>query len=335
MKKIFIQIRTLVKFALLITISIFLILGVVAIVYKPIYSVSLNGEIIGYCKDKNELQTRINNYMEHGDESTENSNLAFISIDKLPSYKMCLLKRGINTNDDEIFKTVVKDGVPYYKYYAISDDDDEKVYVSNFETAEKVIKELKNKESYNIKDISIIEKYETKTKKFVDIDTAVSKLYEKKPVVRVASTQNYSSGGRVSTARNMSRSKVNLGVSLSKPISGTVSSRFGAMSRVRSGAHTGLDIAAPYGTKIKAAAPGKVVFAGYKGAYGKMIAIDHGNGVMTYYGHCSSLIASVGQKVSQGTVIAAVGSTGNSTGNHLHLEIRVNGVAYNPQNYLY
>lgn len=335
MKKIFIQIRTLVKFALLITISIFLILGVVAIIYKPIYSVTLNGEVIGYCKDKSKLQTRINNYMEHGDESTENSNLAFISIDKLPSYKMCLLKRGINTNDEEIFKTVVKEGIPYYKYYAILDDDDEKIYVSNFEKAEKIIKKLKEKESNNIKEISIIEKYEKKLKDFTDVDTAVSKLYEKKTIAKVASTRNYSSGGRVSTARNMSRSKINLGVSLSKPISGTISSRFGSMSRVRSGAHTGLDIAAPYGTKIKAAAPGKVVFAGYKGAYGKMIAIDHGNGVMTYYGHCSSLIASVGQKVSQGTVIAAVGSTGNSTGNHLHLEIRVNGVAYNPQNYLY
>ena len=66
-----------------------------------------------------------------------------------------------------------------------------------------------------------------------------------------------------------------------------------------------------------------------------MIVITHGNGVQTYYGHCSKLIASVGQEVSQGQVIAAVGSTGNSTGPHLHLEIRVNGVAYNPQNYLY
>ena len=335
MKKIFIQIRTLVKFALLITISIFLILGVVAIVYKPIYSVTLNGEVIGYCKDKSKLQARINNYMEHGDESTENSNLAFISIDKLPSYKMCLLKRGIKTNDEEIFNIVIKDGIPYYKYYAILDDDDEKIYVSNFKKAEKIIKKLKEKESNNIKDISIVEKYEKKLKDFTDVDTAVSKLYEKKPIAKIASTTNYSSGGRVSTARNMSRTKINLGVSLSKPISGTISSRFGSMSRVRSGAHTGLDIAAPYGTKIKAAAPGKVVFAGYKGAYGKMIAIDHGNGVMTYYGHCSSLIASVGQKVSQGTIIAAVGSTGNSTGNHLHLEIRVNGVAYNPQNYVY
>ena len=335
MKKIFIQIRTLVKFAVLVTISIFLILGVVAIVYKPIYSVTLNGKVIGYCKDKSKLQARISNYMENGDESTENSNLAFVSIDKLPNYKMCLLKRGIETNDDEIFNIVTRNGTSYYKYYAITDDDDEKIFVSDFKKAEKILKELKSKDSNNIKDLSIIEKYEPRLKKFTDVDNAVSTLYERKPIVRVASRGSNSIRGGVSTSRNMSSSKVNLGISLSKPVYGTISSRFGAMSRVRSGAHTGLDIAAPYGTKIKAAAAGTVVFAGYKGAYGKMIAIDHGNGVMTYYGHCSSLKASVGQKVSQGTVIGAVGSTGNSTGNHLHLEIRVNGIAYNPQNYLY
>ena len=335
MKKILIRIRTFVKLSLLIFVSIFLIAGAVAIIYKPIYSVSLNGELIGYCENKSKLQTRINNYIENGDESQDNTNLAFISIENMPTYKMCLLKRGITTNDDEIFEAVVKDGIPYYKYYAILDDDDEKVYVSDFEVAEKIVKELEKKESNNIKDISIAEKYETKLKEFTDQETAVAKLYEKKPVVVQKVATASSSSGRVSTARNMSQSKINLGISLSRPISGTISSRFGSVSRVRSGAHTGLDIAAPYGTKIKAAAGGTVAFSGTKGAYGKMIAIDHGNGVMTYYGHCSSLYVSEGQKVSQGTVIGAVGSTGNSTGNHLHLEIRVNGVAYNPQNYLY
>ena len=66
-----------------------------------------------------------------------------------------------------------------------------------------------------------------------------------------------------------------------------------------------------------------------------MLVITHGNGVQTYYGHCSKLYVSAGTTVSQGQTIAAVGSTGNSTGPHLHLEIRINGVAYNPQNYLY
>ena len=74
---------------------------------------------------------------------------------------------------------------------------------------------------------------------------------------------------------------------------------------------------------------------GYGGGYGNYVIISHGNGVQTLYGHCTTLNVSVGQKVSQGQQIATVGSTGNSTGNHLHLEIRVNGIAQNPQNYLY
>ena len=330
MKKILIKLRTFTKLSILIFISIILILGVVSLIYKPIYAVYLDGELVGYSEDKGKLQSRITDYIENGDEDLETDNLAFVSIEELPTYSMCLLKRNVETNDDEIFSMIKTSGIPYYKYYAILDDDDEKVYVSDFETAKDIVQELKDKNSNNIDDITIEEKYKTKLEDFTDKDDAVDKLYEKKVVV-VAKTSSSS----VSTARNMSYSKVSLGISLIKPISGTISSRFGSMSSVRSGAHTGLDIAAAYGTKIKAAAGGTVVFSGWNGAYGKMIAIKHSNGVLTYYGHCSSLYVSVGDTVSQGETIAAVGSTGNSTGPHLHLEIRIDGIAYNPQNYLY
>ena len=108
-----------------------------------------------------------------------------------------------------------------------------------------------------------------------------------------------------------------------------------ARSSIRSSAHTGLDIATSTGTPVAAAASGTVTFAGWKGSYGNLMVITHSNGVQTYYGHCSKLYVSAGTTVSQGQTIAAVGSTGNSTGPHLHLEVRVNGVAYNPQNYVY
>lgn len=120
-----------------------------------------------------------------------------------------------------------------------------------------------------------------------------------------------------------------------KPISGVITSRFGSRESIRSYPHNGLDIAAPYGTKIKAACDGKVTFSGYKGSYGNLIIVDCGNGVQIYYGHCSKLYAKVGDTVKAGDVIGAVGSTGNSTGNHLHFEIKVNGVSVNPQNYIY
>lgn len=97
----------------------------------------------------------------------------------------------------------------------------------------------------------------------------------------------------------------------------------------------GMDIAAPNGTDIKAAADGTVTYAGWMGGYGNLIIISHGNGIQTYYGHCSKLYVSNGKEVKAGDVIAAVGSTGNSTGNHLHFEIRKNGSQINPQKYLY
>ena len=141
--------------------------------------------------------------------------------------------------------------------------------------------------------------------------------------------------GKVNTSLNISYQKVPLTLNLIKPISGIITSRFGAKSSIRVSNHTGLDIGASIGTPIKAAAAGTVTFSGYKGSYGYMVVISHSDEVETYYGHCSKLYVTAGQKVNQGDVIAAVGNTGNSTGPHLHLEIRVNGVAYNPQNYLY
>lgn len=98
--------------------------------------------------------------------------------------------------------------------------------------------------------------------------------------------------------------------------------------------HTALDIPAPANTPILSAQKGKVIFAGVIGTYGNIIKIDHGDGVQTYYAHCNSFIAQVGDTVEAGTPIARVGSTGASTGNHVHFEVRVNGRHYNPLNFL-
>ncbi len=94
--------------------------------------------------------------------------------------------------------------------------------------------------------------------------------------------------------------------------------------------HSGMDIAAPTGTPIAAADSGVVIFSGRNGGYGNMIALDHGNEISTVYGHCSELLVSKGQMVSKGDIIAKVGSTGFSTGPHLHFEVRKAGVPTDP-----
>nr|WP_269438243.1 M23 family metallopeptidase [Phosphitispora fastidiosa] len=115
------------------------------------------------------------------------------------------------------------------------------------------------------------------------------------------------------------------------PVNGVVSSPFG----MRNGRmHEGTDIAAELGSPIKAVAGGKVVFSGNRGDYGKAVIIDHGNGFRSLYGHAAILEVSAGDRVSQGDVIARVGSTGRSTGPHLHLELLYRGTPQNPERYL-
>ncbi len=334
-KKVLVQARRGIKLIILFMIAIFLIIGAVAFLYKPTYSVYINGEQVGYTSNKSELQQKINDYVDHGDGTNE--NVAFVQVNNMPEYKLCLLKRNIVTNDEEIYDKVTEQGIPYYRYYAILEDQEEKYYVSSFEEAENVINTLKEKDSENIDSISILEKYETGIKDLVSVDEVVSNLYvEKSTEVTVAqNTTSTASAGYVNTTSTTSNSSTSLGISLIQPISGTITSRFGSSSSVRSSSHTGLDISASSGTSIKAAASGTVTFSGWKGSYGYMVVISHGNNVQTYYGHCSKLYVSAGETVSQGDVIAAVGSTGNSTGPHLHFEVRINGVAYNPQNYVY
>ena len=121
------------------------------------------------------------------------------------------------------------------------------------------------------------------------------------------------------------------------PCTGRITSTFGGRSSpggIGSTNHKGIDIANSRGTPIYAADGGTVTYAGWMSGYGYLVRIDHHNGYVTYYGHNSSLLVSSGQHVYKGQQIAKMGSTGNSTGNHCHFEVRYNGVAKNPLNYI-
>ena len=122
------------------------------------------------------------------------------------------------------------------------------------------------------------------------------------------------------------------------PARGDVTSRFGGRSSPFGGGsdyHPGIDIANEAGTPILAAADGIVVYSGWNnGGYGNLVQIDHGNGIETLYGHCSTIVVQVGQQIHKGDLIAYMGSTGLSTGSHVHYEVRVNGTAVNPESFL-
>ncbi len=118
---------------------------------------------------------------------------------------------------------------------------------------------------------------------------------------------------------------------MSWPLAGVITSPFGPRDGRR---HEGIDIAVEEGTPVRAAAAGRVVFAGPRGTYGLAVIIDHANGTRTLYAHCSKLLVAEGCIVDTSTVIALSGNTGHSTGPHLHLEVLKNGVPLNPIDYL-
>ena len=301
----------------LLLISIILILG---FKYKPTYAVNIDGETVGYVADKVEIENRIKDeIMAH------NGNVAFVTIKQFPEYKLELVNRNQKTSEDELIESLKQNAEITYKYYAVTLNGETKSYVNSLEEAEELVAEIKEEHSGNFDlDIGINEYYT------VNVDDA--KKIDETTDIRLAKQELEESVDQYIDKESKTVNGVYLAVT---PVNGIITSRFAAIENVRSGAHTGLDIGASSGTPIHATADGVVTYASPMGSYGNLVRVSHGNGIETYYAHCSRILVSVGQTVSAGDTIALVGTTGNSTGPHLHLEVRINGTPVNPQKYLY
>lgn len=303
-------------------IALGLIIAIILIKYKPTYKVTLSGQEIGYVKNGTKLNERIQNEIIE----MEGKNIDFVSLDEMPNYELKLVNRTQETNEEEIMVALKENAKIMYKYYAVILNEETMSLVDNLEEAEQAVNKIKDEnKNKSIKlDLQIKENY-TENIEEISIET-----------VQVAKAQVEQKVAALIEQDEKSKKPIVNGILLAvTPVSGKVTSRYGVVSSIRSGAHTGTDIACSKGTPIKVVASGTVTFSQRNGSYGNLIKVEHGNGVETWYAHCNELYATVGQVVNEGDVIASVGSTGNSTGNHLHLEIRVNGNAINPQKYLY
>lgn len=302
------------------------IIAIILIKYKPIYQVSISGEQLGYVQNKEAFEEVLKE-----NAIVEGKNVDNVVLKINPEYELKLVDRTLDTNEEELVSEIKEDVVVTYKYYEIAVANQTVETVNTKEEAEELVEQLKENELDNV-DLSIIEKYteEAETIDTTSLEVAKSTIEEK--VEQKAEEVQKQKEEQEKLDKMPSINGIKLAV---QPVSGVITSRYGVSSRLRKSTHTGLDIAASTGTPIKVIADGTVTCASYQGSYGKLVKIDHGNGLETWYGHTSKMYVSVGQKVTAGDVIAAVGSTGNSTGPHLHLEIRINGEHVNPQNYLY
>lgn len=304
------------------------IIAMVLIKYKPMYKVSILGEELGYVSNKEALEEIVKESILEKAEK----NVDTIDIKVNPEYELKFVERTIETKEEEIVATVEQNVDVTYKYYEIALNNEAVDSVDTIEEAEELIYKVKEENQEQDLNLSIIEKYTEKEEEIKTTELATAKNDIQTKVTQKLEEQKKL---KEEEERINSMPEIN-GIKLAYvPVSGTISSRYGVSSRIRSSNHTGLDIASPSGTPIKVVAAGTVTCASYNGAYGNLVKVNHGNGLETWYAHTSKMYVSVGQEVEAGEVIAAVGSTGNSTGAHLHLEIRIDGEHVNPQNYLY
>lgn len=296
-------------------IGIFIITTILLMKFKVVYTVYIDNQEIGSIQSKIKFEQLIKKSLFNNEEE----NIVFSEIDSQIKYVFSLKTKDTITTEEKTLSAIKETADITYFEYAVSIEGKNRQYLKNEEKAKEVCEYIKKELGE-------------------DIATSIDKIYTKE--LQISDEQDVAVISSniikdIEADRKKEQSTIN-GVYLAvTPVNGHITSRYGSREAIRDHTHQGLDIATKTGTPIKAAADGTVTFSDEQGGYGNLIIINHGNGIQTYYGHCSKLYAKEGQKVNAGDVIAAVGSTGNSTGPHLHFEIRQNGKYVNPTNYLY
>ena len=292
------------------------------------YKVSVSGEELGYVEDKEALDETVKEEIREG----TTKNIDEITFNQEPEYELKLVNRTENTEENKLVNELKEEVTVTYKYYEIAVNNTVIEKVDTSEEAEQLVNQVKETNSEETIDLSIVEKYTQNEEEVSTSELEVAKTNVEQTVeTKVEEIKQQ----KEEEERLNSLPSIN-GIKLAvTPTEGRITSRYGVSSRIRKSTHTGLDIAAVTGTDIKVVADGTVISANYNGSYGNLVKVDHGNGVETWYAHTSKMLVKAGDAVKAGDVIAKVGSTGNSTGPHLHLEIRINGEHVDPQDYLY
>ncbi len=298
---------------LCLTVLILAVIGI-GMTYKPVYVIMVDGQEVIAFETREEAETVLERVLD----SYEIDSVSYPESEFKEAVAVELVHDNVEMTTDlqyaekllrNAYLTVVTEGflsqtdtVPYEVEYQESDD----LYVGQ----EKVVEEGREGTVITVTEVRFENGVEVS--RHVETEAVIE---EPRDQLILTGTKDYP-----------------VITSLMNPVKGTLSSRFGIRWNRQ---HNGVDIAAPGGTPIYAAEEGVVTYSQYNfGGYGYMVKISHGNGVETRYAHCSRLLVEAGDTVEQGEPIALVGTTGRSTGNHLHFEIRINGQAIDPLPYL-
>lgn len=296
--------------------------------YKPTFKVSLNDKFIGYFGDYEQFEDVYNTLVN---EQIQIDPEVKVYLNSEPVFNNCYIRDSLIAKQN-VYTSLREELKEEFTIYNVAIENGKKMTFNSRQEADKYVNDFKA-EIPKVKSEVTVEKVES-LGEMTSIDVA-NNIYKdivsrNKPVVRVA--KKY-------TPAKVSNNKVPQNVAVVASAQGgiwptsltRISSPFGWRG---SSMHTGIDICGAAGSPIYAYKSGLVVFAGWNGAYGYMLKVDHGGGIATWYAHSSQLLVTAGDTVSQGQTIAKVGTTGWSTGNHLHFEMRINGAAVNPYPYI-
>ncbi len=297
--------------------------------YKPTLKVSLNDKFVGYFSSEEEFE---NVYVTLVAEKEQIDPNVKVYLDSEPVFTEAYIRDTLITSQN-VYTSLRAEVKTEYTIYNVIINGEKKMTFNNQDDANKYVANLKKEvpkvksevTSEKVSDLGEMTSIDLADNIFKDVVSRNKPVAPTRTtVVRKATTTN----ATVSAATaNVAAAQGGIWPTTARYVSSPFGYRGGSI-------HTGIDIAGRGGDPIYAYKSGLVIFSGWSGGYGYLVKVDHGNGVITYYAHCSKLLVTAGDSVEMGQTIAKEGTTGNSTGNHLHFEIRINGTAVNPYGYI-
>ena len=300
-------------------------------VYKPIVKAYVNDEFVGYFKSESQFDQVYNDLVAEKQNIDENVK---VYLDGEPSFVESYIRESL-LEDQNLYTNLRARIKTEYTIYKVAVNNEEKMVFNTQDEANKYAEKLKAE----VKTVTVTTS-EEKVAELGELTTLerADAIYKdivdrNKPVETPKVTYTYTYTAPTTTNATASSEIANKALAeggVWPTASRLITCYYGGYY-----GHTGTDIAGQIGGPIYAYKSGLVTFAGWStGGYGYLVKIDHGNGFITMYAHCSKILVKAGDTVSGGQNIAQVGSTGYSTGPHLHFEIRINGVAVNSYPYI-
>lgn len=321
------------RFIFVTVVTLGLILSAVVVtvlnMYKPAVKTYLNGKFIGYFSNEQQFDDVYNDLV------TEKQNIdpnVKVYLEAEPVFEESYIRESLFA-EQNIYTNLRAEIKTEYTIYQVAVNNEVKMTFNTQDEANtyaedlkkevtKLNTEVKTQKVSELGELTSIESANSILKDIVDRNKPVT------PTKKPNTNKTTSTTERASDAiANTALAEGGIWPTTARYISSPYGWRWGTI-------HTGTDIAGPYGSPIYAYKAGLVIYSGWMKDYGNIIKLDHGNGFQTWYAHCSKLLVTAGQEVSQGETISLMGSTGFSTGNHLHFEVRINGIHVNSYPYI-